>query len=118
MNSTEKTRAFVRDYFNFLGTGQLQEIPIAEECTYSGSMLAETIRGPEAVRSHIGQIMPFVERIEVKREIVEGANAAVTVQLLGFGNKQVHGVVLFVVEDGCLTALENLFDSRQLLGTL
>lgn len=118
MNSTEQTRAFIHDYFNSVGAGQLQDIPIAENCSYSGSMLAETIRGAEAVRGHIGQIMPFVERIEVKREIVEGENAAVTVKLLGFGNKQVHGVVLFRVEGGELTALENLFDSRQLLGSL
>jgi hypothetical protein len=118
MNETEKTRAFIQNYFDSISAGRLEDIPIADCCSYTGSMLAETIQGADAVREHIAQIAPFIDRIEVKRMVVEGTNGAVIAHLLGFGNRQVKGVVFFVVENGCLMALDNLFDSRQLLGAL
>ena len=117
MIETEKTRAFIKDYFDALGADRLEDIPVAENCSYTSSMLSETIYGAAGVRQHIAQIAPFVERFEVKRMVVEGINGAVIVRLFGFGNKRVEGVVFFVVEDGCLTALDNLFDTRQLLGS-
>jgi hypothetical protein len=117
MNQTEQTRAFILDYFNALSAGRLEDIPIAEDCSYSGSMLSDTIRGGEAVRRHIGQIAPFVERFDLKRVVVEGADAAVIVDLIGFGSRQVEGVVFFEVEGGLLKSMNNLFDTRQLLGS-
>jgi hypothetical protein len=117
LNQTEQTRAFVLDYFDALSGERLQDIPIAADCTYTGSMLSDIIRGGDAVREHIGQIAPFVERFELKRMVVEGADAAVIVDLVGFANRQVEGVVFFEVEDGSLKSMNNLFDTRQLLGS-
>jgi hypothetical protein len=117
MNQTEQTRAFILDYFNALSAGRLEDVPIAEDCSYTGSMLSDTIQGGEAVRRHIGQIAPFVERFELKRLVVEGTDAAVIVDLIGFGSRRVEGVVFFEVEGGLLKSMNNLFDTRQLLGS-
>ena len=117
MNQTEQTRAFILDYFDALSAGRLDEIPIATDCCYTGSMLSDTIRGGEAVLAHIGQIAPFVERFELKRIVVEGTEAAVIVDLIGFGSRKVEGVVFFEVEEGHLKSMNNLFDTRQLLGS-
>ena len=117
MNQTERTRAFIQDYFAAVSAGRLEDIPIAADCCFPGSMLSDTIQGGEAVRGHIGQIAPFVERFELKRVVVEDTNAAVIVDLIGFGGRTVEGVVFFEVEDGQLKSMNNLFDTRQLLGS-
>ena len=117
MNQTEQTRAFIQDYFDAVSAGRLEDIPIAADCSYTGSMLSDNIHGGEAVRGHIGQIAPFVERFVLKRVVVEGADAAVIVDLIGFGSRKVEGVVFFEVEGGQLKSMNNLFDTRQLLGS-
>ena len=115
MSDTERTREFIRNYFDALNAERVEDIPIAADCAYYGSMLSESIHGAEAVREHIAQVTPFVDRFDVKRQVVEGGNGAVVVRLLGFGSKWIEGAVFFEVAHGQLTSLNNLFDTRQIL---
>jgi len=115
MNKTERTRAFIQDYFDALNDGRVQDISIAEDCTYSGSMLSESMNDAALIREHITQIAPFVARFEVVRTIVEASDGAVIVRLHGIRSTVVEGAVFFRVEDGRLKSVDNLFDTRQLL---
>jgi len=115
MSQTEQTRSFMRNYFDALNEQAVERIPIAGDCRYSGSMLAGTIRGADTVREHIGAVAPFIDRFEILRLVAEGPSGAVIVRLQGLGGKTIEGAVFFEVEDGQLTRLDNLFDTRQLV---
>jgi hypothetical protein len=115
MNQTEQTRSFILDYFEALNKRAAERIPIAENCRYSGSMLAGKIRGAETVREHITNIAPFIDRFEILRLVAEGPSGAVIVRLQGLGGKTIEGAVFFEVEDGRLTRVDNLYDTRQLV---
>lgn len=115
MSQTEQTRSFIRHYFEALNEHAVERIPIAENCRYTGSMLAGTIQGADTIREHIGAIAPFIDRFEILRLVVEGPSGAAIVRLQGLGSKTIQGAVFFFVEDGKLTRLDNLFDTRQLV---
>ncbi len=114
MSQTADTRAFIEDYFDALNEKRIDRIPIAEQCTYNGSMLSEPIHGADAVREHIAAIIPFIDRFEIRRLVAEGASGAVVVRLRGFGDKTIDGAVFFDVDNGELAAFENLLDTRLL----
>ena len=115
MSETARTREFIENYFAALNEDRVGDIPITADCSYYGSMLSEPIFGEAAIKDHLEQIVPFVDRFDVKRTIVEGGNGAVVVRLLGFGKRWVEGAVFFEVTYGKLTSLNNLFDTRQLI---
>lgn len=115
MSQTEQTKAFIRNYFDALNENAFERIPIAEDCRYTGSMLAETIQGAASVREHIKAIAPFIDHFEVRHLLAEGSSGAVIVRLSGLGRKTIEGAVFFEIVDGQLGRLDNLFDTRQLL---
>ena len=115
MSLTEQTRALIRDYLGALNQNETDEIPIAEDCCYRGSMLAETMRGAQAVHEHIAAIAPFIGQCEILRMVVEGGSGAVVVRLRGLSLKTIEGAIFFEVEGGQFTRIENLYDSRQLV---
>lgn len=115
MSETDRTRDFIQNYFDALNAGRVEDIPISASCDYHGSMLSESIYGEAAIREHLAGIVPFVERFDVKKTVVDRSNGAVVVRLLGFGHKWIEGAVFFEVVRGQLTSLDNLFDTRQLL---
>lgn len=115
MSQSEQTRAFILNYLDALNENATDRIPIAEDCQYKGSMLAETIRGAATVREHIAAIAPFIGQCEILRMVIEGGSGAVIVRLKGLGRRTIEGAIFFEVEDGQLTRMENLYDSRQLL---
>jgi hypothetical protein len=115
MSQTEQTRSFIQDFFSALDERAAERIRIAENCCYTGSMLAGTIRGAADVREHIANVAPFIDRIEIGRVVVEGSSGAVLARLQGLGGKTIDGAMFFEVEDGQLTRFDNLFDTRQLV---
>ena len=94
MNQTEQTRSFIQDFFSALDERAAERIRIAENCCYTGSMLAGTIRGAADVREHIANVAPFIDRIEIGRVVVEGSSGAVLARLQGLGGKTL-GIIGF-----------------------
>jgi ketosteroid isomerase-like protein len=114
MNDTENVRAFIDNYFEAVNTGDLDRIPIADDCIYDGAMLSEPIHGAEAVREYIAQFVPFVEHFEPMRTIVEGNSAAAMVHVKGLGEESFDGAVFFELSGGKLVSLVNFFDTHPL----
>ena len=115
MSQTEQTRSFIRNFFDALNERVVERVPIASDCRYTGSMLAGKIRGADRVHEHLGVIASLIDRFEILRLVADGPSGAVIVQLQGIGSKTIEGAMFFEVEDGRLTRLDNLFDTRQLV---
>ena len=80
----------------------------------SGPMMPEPVSGMAAVRQYIDETAPFMARMDLKTTIIEGENAAVTLEFEGLNGVVIKGAEFFRVETGLICQSQVFFDTRLL----
>lgn len=90
-------------------------VPLAEDVEYRGPMLAQPIRGADAVRKHIDEVAPFVARVTLKQLVTEGEWAAMIFEFEGLNGVVIEGAEFLRIRDGRIHEDLVYFDTRLLL---
>jgi len=104
----------IRQYFEGINTRDASMIPLADEVEMSGPMMPQPISGVADVRQYIDETAPFMARMECKTTIIEGENAAVTLEFEGLNGVVIEGAEFYRVRNGLIRHLQVFFDTRLL----
>jgi hypothetical protein len=115
MNGRPEVEQAVQRYFNGVNNNDIDTIPLTDDAVMSGPMIPTPLRGEAEVRRHIAETAPFVDRLELKKMLIEGDSAAVILEFRGINGVVIQGAEFFQVRDGRLCRCEVFFDTRILI---
>lgn len=115
MSNRSDIEQAVRLYFEAINSNDASLIPLSEDVVMHGPMMPEPVRGEAAVRQHIGDIAPFVARMDPRLTVIEGDTAAVIMEFEGISGVVIEGAEFFRVKDGLIFSDQVFFDTRALL---
>jgi len=101
-------------FFEVMNSDDVSGLPLSENVEYFGILSKEPVRGESAVRDHIQQIAPFMLNVINRKMIIEGDSGAVLTKFEGVNGVHVDGSFFFEVEDGKISEIRAIFDSRPL----
>lgn len=114
MNARPTVEKTIRLFFEAINENEAGRAPLSPDVVMSGPMMPEPKHGEVAVRAHIGDIAPFIRRIDMLSLLIEGANAAVIVEFEGLNGVVIHGAEFFGVRNGLIRSNQVFFDTRPL----
>ena len=115
MNGRSAVEQAVDLYFEGVNNNNAAVIPLADDVVFASPMLPEPITGEAAVRQHLADIAPFVARMDRKLVVIEGDNAAVTLESEGVNGVVIEGAEFFRIRVGKISFVQAFFDTRPLL---
>jgi ketosteroid isomerase-like protein len=115
MNETDLNRAAVEQYVAAFNANDASAVPLADDAVHRGPMVPDAIRGADAVRAYIGELAPFITRMELKQLVVEGDLAAAVLAFEGFNGRIVEGAEFFRFRDGQICERQAFFDTAPLM---
>ena len=114
MSERSEVEQAVRQYFEGINTRDASIIPLANDVEMAGPMMPESINGVEEVRGYINETAPFMARMDLKSIVIEGGNAAVTLEFEGLNGVVIEGAEFYRVRNGLIHHLQVFFDTRLL----
>ena len=84
--SREQKVAVVEAYLDCFATKDLSKIPLAEDVTFEGPLVAK-LTGRQTIKGFLASILPMIKGIQLKQHIVEGDYVATV-----FDMETVNGV--------------------------
>jgi hypothetical protein len=114
MSERSEVERAIRLFFEAINRNDTSLVPLADDVVMSGPMMPEPISGEAAVRRYLGEIAPFMARMDQKTTVIEGENAAVIVEFEGLNGVVIAGVEFFRVKNGLIRHNQVFFDTRPL----
>jgi hypothetical protein len=102
-------------FFQSIRDCDMSTLPLADQASYSGTMLPEPARGAAAVRQHMADTAPFIQSFSIEETVIENQAAAVLVRYEAINGVQFEGCYFLEVENGLITRIRTVFDSRPLM---
>jgi hypothetical protein len=115
VNDSTTVRRALDQYTSAYNRNDPALAPLAADVRYSGPMVAETVRGEDAVRRHIEDIAPFMQRMSLQRVVIDGADAAAVFEVIGINGVAMQGAEFFRCENGLIRDIQVYFDTGPLL---
>ncbi|MEM1380409.1 MAG: hypothetical protein AAGH41_07285 [Pseudomonadota bacterium] len=110
----DQHEALLSIYIDVFDKNAVDGLPLAENVTFSGPLLAEPIVGRDQVAAFLSQVSPSVAVIEV-RQSFEGPEGGCAELALRVGDRDVEEVHCVTFDDGAISAIRLYFDPRPLL---
>jgi hypothetical protein len=115
MSDRVTVERLVDRFFQAVRDCDMSHLPLADQASYSGTMLPEPARGAAAVRQHMADTAPFIESFSIEETVIENQAAAVLVRYEAVNGVQFEGCYFLEVENGLITRIRTVFDSRPLM---
>ena len=112
MDDRSQVKALVDQFFKVLVSDNASQLPLAADVEFHGTMQPEPIRGEAAVRAHLQEVSPFMEEERYTKLIIEGGSAAAVTEFAGVNGVKSTGTYIFEVDNGKITHISGLFDTR------
>ena len=114
MSSRAQVESAILQFFEALNSDDASGLPIAEKAKFFGVLSSEPICGESEVRDHIQQVAPFMLNETIKQMIIEGDSGAVRTTFEGVNGVHVDGTYFLKVEDGKISEIRAVLDTRPL----
>ena len=101
-------------YFEGINANDVSRIPLADDVVISGPMMPEPIHGEAEVRQYLNETAPFMSRMTQKTILIDGENAAVTLEFEGLNSVVIAGAEFYRVRNGLICQAQVFFDTRPL----
>jgi hypothetical protein len=115
MSDKATVERLVDHFFQAVRDCDMSHLPLASQASYSGTMLPEPARGAAAVRQYMSETAPFIKSLRIEETVIERHSAAVLVRYEGVNGVQFEGCYFLEVENGLITRIRTVFDSRPLM---
>ena len=97
-----------------MNSDDVSGLPLADQVELHGPLTPEPVRGEAEVRNHLQQIATFMLNVITGKMIIEGNSAAVLAEFEGVNGIRIEGAYFLQVEDGKISDVKTIFDSRPL----
>jgi hypothetical protein len=114
MSERSEVERALRLFYEGINSNNVSIIPLAEDVVISRPMTPDPVSGEEAVRRYIGETAPFIARLDPIAIIIEGGNAAVSIEFEGLNGVVIQGAEIFRIENGLICSGHLYFDTRPL----
>jgi hypothetical protein len=115
MSYPSDIKTVVNRFIQAFNTNDASVAPLADDVVYSGPLMPEPLRGEQAVRQHLAEIVPFVARVQLKWMITEADSAAAIFEFEGLNGIVIEGAEFFRIRDGLICEDRVYFDTRPLI---
>ena len=116
MEDRSQVEAAIFKFFEALNIDDASGIPLAKDVRYYGMFSPIPTCGESDVRDYIQQIAPFMENEKYGKKIIEGGSVAVIAEFDSVNGLHNEGAFFFEVQDGQLTEVRVIFDTRRMFG--
>lgn len=114
MEDRSQVEAVISKFFEALNIDDASDVPLAKDVKYYGMFTPTPTCGETDVRDHIQQIAPFMENEKYGKIIIEGGSVAVMAEFDSVNGLHNEGAFFFEVQDGELTEVRVVFDTRRM----
>lgn len=115
MSNPSDIKTVVNRFIQAFNSNDASMAPLAGDVVYNGPLMPEPLRGEQAVRQHIGEIAPFVSRLQLKWLVTEADSAAAVFEFEGLNGVVIEGAEFFRIRDGLICERRVFFDTRLLI---
>jgi hypothetical protein len=112
LSNRAQTEAILNQYFDALNSDNVSHLPLHEQVNFSGILSPEPIQGEASVREHLQQIAPFMLKLHSTKVVIEDGAVAALTRFSGVNDVHVSGTMFLDIEDGLITDITSVFDSR------
>lgn len=114
MSNRLQVETTILRFFESMNSDDVSGLPLADQVELHGPLTPEPVRGEAEVRNHLQQIAPFMLNVNTGKMIIEGNSAAVLAEFEGVNGIRLEGAYFLQVEDGKISDVKTIFDSRPL----
>ena len=114
MDDRSQIETLVMDFFKALNSDDFGVFPFSEQVQFSGPLAQDTV-GESEVREHLQQIAPFMLNVSHGKMIIDGNSVAMTSEFDGVNGVHVEGAFFLEIENGRVSRINSVFDSRPLI---
>lgn len=114
MSNRSQVETAIRLFFDAINSNDASVLPLSENVEYRGILTPDPKRGEAEVRDHIEQVAPFVLNLSQKQTVIENDSVAVLVSFEGVNGVSLEGAYFLQVENGEISQITAVFDSRPL----
>jgi len=114
VNNRSQVESAILHFFDALNSDNISGLPLAQNVEYYGILVTEPVRGESEVRDHLQQIAPFILNVSNRKMIIDKDSGAVLTKVEGVNGVHVDGAYFLKVEDGKISEIRAIFDSRPL----
>ena len=114
MSNRAEVEAVVNTFVEALNIDDASIVPLSKHVEYHGMFSPIPISGESDVRDYIDQIAPFMENEKYGKMIIEGGSVAVQTAFDSVNGIHNEGAFFFEVEDGKISAIRAVFDTRRM----
>lgn len=101
-------------FVDAVNSNDASKIPLTEDVTMSGPMMAEPTLGEAAVRQYINETSPFIAHMDILEILIDGDCAAIVMKFTGINGVVIEGAEFFRFRNGKIALDKIFFDSRRL----
>lgn len=111
------TRVAVELYFKGLESGDVSQIPLAENVRFVAPTVPEGVQGNEAVRELLANVAAGLKSLVVARILVDGEHSCAPFEFVFRDDKMppLAGVDCFRIVEGKIVEIQPFYDPRPLI---
>ncbi len=114
MQDRSQVEAVISKFFEALNIDDASDVPLAKDVKHYGMFSPTPTSGETEVREYIQQIAPFMENEKYGKIIIEGGSVAVMAEFDSVNGLHNEGAFFFEIQDGQLTEVRVIFDTRRM----
>jgi hypothetical protein len=107
--------SIVNQFFQAIKTLDMGLLPLADQVTYSGTLLPTAAKGAIAVRNYLSDAAPFIKSFHIEETVIAARSAAVLVRYEGINGVRFEGCYFMDFEEDKIARIRTVFDSRPLM---
>jgi hypothetical protein len=115
MSNKATIESVLAKFFQAVKDCDMDQLPVASQVSYSGTMLREPARGAGAVKFYMSETAPFVKSFSIEETVIGSDSAAVMVRYEAVNGVVFEGCYFMDIEDGLITRIRTVFDSLPLM---
>ena len=115
MSDRAQVEAVIQQFFEALNSDDASGVLLSDGVEYIGILMSDPVCGETDVREHLQQIAPFMLNVKHGQMIIEAGSVAILTEFDGVNDIHVDGAFFMDVEDGKISRIRAIFDSRTLL---
>jgi hypothetical protein len=112
LSNRAEIEAVLNQFLDALNSDDVSQLPLDEHAMFSGVLSPEPIQGEASVREHLLQIAPFMLNIHSTKVVIEDGAVAALTRFSGVNDVHVWGTMFLDINDGKITSIRSVFDSR------
>ncbi len=112
MSKRSQIESIIGQFYEAMNSDDASTLPLAENAEYIGVLTPDPVRGEAEVRQHLEETAPFISNIHSTRMIIEDGAVASLTELDIVNGIHVEGTYVFDIEDGKISRIRGIFDTR------